>query len=543
MPAPFSNTQLRTISLGELNAGLLSDLNPFDVPMGAASSCNNYVWVDGYLRPRQGLSTYDGPGFGYSSVAYPVGHNIALVAPYTYLDSVSNELVRSLMRIDIDPTNGNLWLYQLVPGGSWTLVAGPLPGYVSPLTGLPLPNVYPTSANWKNSFWFTSGLTVYQYTNGAGAVVDVNAVQTNPALKLPNNPRIMIAGDSRLFIADCSTMSDGTGVRSPYRVAWSDFLNGTVWNSGLNAGTSGYVDLPNEQSERITGLYYAGSVLMVFQPSVLYLGVSAGPPMVFDFRQRVTGVGCISHRTIRRYRDGWVIWLGDDNVYRGGTDRNPEAIGDHIRPRLRQLASLSDIANARATLDRDNHLYTLYLPSAVGGESGRVCRTLTANLRNGSWWEGQLVYPGADVADATEFRESPWTSRQLVADRAGKIYSQSFDFTKDDATDIPASWTSGIISVPTVLQGVTDQASLQQVRIYAASGLVDIGVWAGDDIDRLVHYDFGTQTCDGTSSVLVSERPPMGENFQVTLTNTEVNDAAKISKIAVGAILGGPTRR
>lgn len=549
MPPPFSRTELKPFAIDDLSIGLISDLDQVDVPLGGASACNNYVYVDGYLRPRPGVLRWD------TSAGPPPANRPIVALAETYAHSLlgAQDVQTNQYKLVLNPATWEVTLYITSGGAAWTAIPNPMPGIIPVQFYIP-----PTWANWKEKLWIATGKGLYYYDpiTYVGPIVDVNAAQPTIALRVPNDPRLLVAGDSRLFIADCSDKNDGTGTRVFNRVAWSDQLDGTVWGGGSNAGTSGFVDLGHEP---ITGLYYANSTLLVFNTRTLFIGTAGTPPLTYEFKQRFNGVGCVSHQTIRSYKDGWIFWLGDDNIYRGGTDRTPEAVGDHIRPRLREIANTYDFYRATAIIDHTNHLYHLFLPyiytpnsayptTFLSGLSGtnvaqRCFKVFTLNLKNGSWWEGELKYTGADITSTLEHRAGPWDTRLLLGDADGKVREMSFSYTSDDGTAIPSSWTSGVLSVPTVTQGATDQASLQLLRVMAASGSVRLGAYVGDGMDRMTFADFGVQTCNGSSPVYTSSRPYAGENFKINLSNTTAASPAKVSKIIVGAILEGPTRK
>lgn len=498
----------------DLGTGLCTNVNPFEVPLGGCTECSNLVWVDGYLRARPGLSE------AYNTFSALRVHHIKRF--------LGSDLTNRLMRLDYSA--GNVYLNAW--NGAWSAIGGALPG-----GSLTYP---PTSDGWLGYYWFTTGDgDVYRYDPAGPSLVTVRSLQVDyPTKAIPDAPRILVAGDSRLFVANCLDSNDGTnsGTRIPGRVAWSDFRIGYTWLGGTNGGSSRYIDFENEE---VTGLHYSGSALMVFQPSNVWIGFSAGPPMIFDFRQRVPGVGCVSHQTIRRDRDGWVYWLGDDNVYRGGIDRSPEPIGDRIRNRIRQVCNLSLLSSSRAVLDRANRLYTLLVPDAV---ANKVCRTFTLNLANGSWWEGVINIPAIDITDSTEFRTDNWTQSLLLAGNTGKIYSMSLSNVTDDGTAITTEWKSGVLSTPDITQGETEQSGIQMLRVKAQSGQVTLGTYGGDNLDRMgTLNNFGTQLLDGTATIYTTERPKMAENHQIYL-HGEASTMPKITQIAAGAILGSATR-
>lgn len=503
----------KVISLDQLGTGLISDMNPLEVPPGACVAGSNLVFMDGYLRPRPGI------GEVYQTLST---NSLQQISRY-----INNSGTVRLMRLE---KNGSDLILYHYTSGAWTAATG------ASLAGL-YASIAPTSCSWKGDWWFTTGGGELHKWNQTGNTVKVSTLSPAAAQAPPLYPRYIVAGNARLFLAD--TYDIAGSVRVPYRVHWSDTLDGTVWNGDELGGSSGYVDLADEDSDPVTGLYYSGSTLMVFKPNSIHIGIPAGPPKIYDFRQRTTGIGCVCHQSIKPYIDGWIYWLGDDNVYRGGVDRAAEPVADHILPRLREVVQLTNIQNTRALIDRENHFYHLFFP--VGGRNYKI---FSLNLKNGSWWEGAFANANMNVTAALEYRSSNWTRQMLLATDAGKVYEFSFSYLNDDGTSVSTSWTSGVVSVPKLTQGAAEQASLQTLRVQATAGDVQLGTYHGDNLDRMELTDFGTQTCDGSSQVMRHKRPPSAENFQIQLNHASAATGAKITKLGIGAVLlDGPTRR
>lgn len=518
---------IKPFTVKQLQLGLFTDANPFDIPAGGCAACNNVVWVDGYLRIRPGIQE-----------AYTTLSNTPAIHLSRFIDNNGDiSLFRFAER------EGNIDIYRH-DGATWSTTALEVASAD--------PSSPPCSASWKNKFWYTTGGgEAWVYDPIVNDVSKIADLQSNAAYKIPYNPRLLIAGPARLVIADCFDTVDNSGDRIPWRLAWSDMLDGTTWNSNEGGGSSGYVDLVDGDNDPITALYASGSTLLVFKPNSIYIGVPAGPPKTFDFKERIPGVGCVSHKTLKKYREGWIYWLGDDNVYKGGVDRSAEPVGDRIVPRLRQIASLTDMSKARATIDRINHLYHLFIPD--GGEfAGRVIWIFTLNLKTESWFEGKFVLPDNDlvadqgfgVGDAIEFRPNSWSQRSLIASTNGKIYEMSLNFLDDNGKNIPASWVSGMLAMPEITAGKLEQASVQSLRAFGNTGRVRLGVYSGDNMDRMTFTDFGEQVMNGSDDVLKTSRPYAAENFQIQISYDDSADAAPIAKLTVSGVpMEGPTRR
>lgn len=511
------DSKSKTFSLGNIGMGLYSDVNLFDIPSGGASACNNVLWTDGYLRPRPGLASI------YTPLTPFVG---AICHLGLYTDFQDNVTLMAVTR----PTSTTLNIYAYVT--SWTLVLGGLGGDE---------NIPITSCNFKGYWWVTTGAGDMYRFDGT-TLSAVQGLQSTARFKIFDKPRIVVAGDSRLFIAGCCTSQDGSNANfTSYRVAWSDFLLGEVWGGGTGGGSSGYVDFAQD-SAPVSGLYYSNSSLLVFKPNSIYLGFAAGPPKTYDFRQFVSGVGCISHQTIKRFREGQIIWLGDDDIYVGGPGVSPVPIGSRVRPQIRSVVNLPTISNSLAVIDQQNYLYHLIMP--LQG-NGRISKLFTVNLRNSSWWEGALAVPNLSIGGAVEFRLSPWRTRQLLGGTDGLIYDFDLGNTSDNGTTFACTWRSSMAAVRRLTQQATEQATLEHLRVQALRGLnkeVTLSALCGNGMDRMQTTTFGTQAIDGTSDYMVSDRPYAAEHFQVQISATGETWPA-IAELGVAFKLRSQTQR
>lgn len=487
------DSKTKALAITNIGEGLHTDVNLFEIPSGGASQASNVVWVDGYLRPRPGLAQIYTP--------FPFG-NEAICHLGLYTDFENNVTLMAVTR----PSPTTLSVYRYT--SSWITVITGLAGD----SGIPI-----TSCNFKGYWWMTTGAgDMYRYDGTTFAAV--KSLQSEARFKLFDKPRIVVAGDSRLFIAGCCTSQDGSNANfTAYRVAWSDFLLGEVWGGGIGGGSSGYVDLAQD-SAPVSGLYYSNSALLVFKPNSIYLGYAAGPPKTYDFRQFVSGIGCVSHDSIKIFREGQILWLGDDDVYLGGPAASPTAVGNRIRPRLRSIVDLPSIETAKAVIDRQNYLYHLILPSGSAGN--RIHRLFTINLRNGSWWEGSLDVPNISIGGAVDFRLGPWRNRQLLGTSDGKIYDFDLGNTSDNGVAFPCTWRSGMAAVRRLTNNQLEQANLLHIRVqapYKAGGAITLSAFYGTGMDRMTQLSFGIQQVSGTQDYMTSEQTPAAEHFQVQM--------------------------
>lgn len=518
---------LRHIVLDKLETGLITDRNQMELPIGSATATQNVVWIDGYLRSRAGF------GLLYSS---PAGSDrIHHIGVHQSSAGVSNIFI-------VTYTSGTgaatFWRHDDTTM-LWTSVA------VIPSPALSLSNPC-TSCGFAGKSYLTIGNgELYQF-DGA-ALVTVASLSPDPIFAPPQKPQIVVPGDSRLFLAD--VVRDGT--RLTYRLEWSDREKQYVYGGGVGGGSSYFMDLP-KNSDPITGLYTSGSDIMVFRPREVYLVSFVGTPQVYKIQASVRGPGTVAHATIKPYILGEVVWLGDDNIYQGSPTTQPRPVGDHIRNRIRQICSTSNLAKAKATLNVDTHLYTLYLPDI---NSTNNTRMLTLNLRNGSWWEGRIEDSSFYVTDAVGYRDTTWNTKHLVTTQEGRILEHSLAYTRDDQVEFPVSWTSGVITARNIYDPSHEQASAQSLRAMAeqttSGGVatqVSFSLQYGNGLDRFVSVPFVNpldgslpQVLDGTGMVYTCERA-QAENFKITAYSTSGSLFPKIAQLHFGTLPEGPTR-
>lgn len=524
MPPAARNSQLQTrVVAGELGQGIFYDRSEIDIPVGGASAASNLVWFNGLLRPRPGLT---------SAYPKPNGRKITHLSRYTTSDGTT-----TLLRVSTD--NGTTLYVEEFDTG-WADVT-PGVGIASILSN----NYDPRSVNFKD-YWFLAPGDNSVYVYDGASLVTLNSMISDAAKRPFADPRIMVTTESRMVFANVLShwdRTDPSAERVGFRLCWCDRINPFVWTRGpgtaLGSGSAGWSDLPSD-NEPITAVYAGpNSTMMVFTDTKLYLAEFTGAAPWLEHRLLYRGPGCISQRTIQEWRDGQVVWLGNYNVYIGVVGQQPQGIGDAIRTELLRLASVSDLRQARAFIDRDNDLYVLIFPDSAS--SGRMLRTFTLNLRNGSWWPGIYSLPGESVTDTLQFNVGVWNQKELLATDQGSIYESSFNTTSDAGNPFSVSWTSGTLSYRTLTQNQTEQGSLQQIRGLAASGAVDFSAQVGDGLDRFQNYSFGTQQFDGSAEVKTTERLT-SEHFRIQLQRDDAASMAHLAGLGIGFILEGMTR-
>ena len=511
----------------DLSLGVHYDIHPKNIPLGGAMFVNNLVWIDGYVRPRPGL-----------------------VEEFPFVDS--NEVVHisqfvpltgSIKLIRVSKTSGfTMHVHVFDPQTTaWTRIT-PLSGISGVLNST---GQAPSSTNFKG-YWFIApgNSELYYYDGTTFDTMSSNISDTN---LLPfDKPLFVASTESRLFIANTleSKVGDSPLGRVPYRIAWCDKTDPFKWSTGGTdqAGSARFDDIV-KASQPITGIYGgANSNILVFKPTYVFQGTYVDSPRYYDFVQMQSGPGCVSHQTINEWRDGKILYLGDDNVYMQTVDQIPQAIGDKIRPKLSTFSRAISLDKSVAFIDRDNDLGTIITPENVGIYAGQTLRQFTISLRNGAWWEGVYTLAGDYVTCAFSYRYGVWQSKQLIGTKNGKIYTSTLSSALDGANAFPISWMSGIVSFRELTGNKTESAQLQVIRTYAESGQIKIGAYVGDNFDRFTYTDYGEQKHNGVGAVGVTERAT-GENFKILLYASDASVFPQtLSGVSIGFLLQGLTR-
>lgn len=482
-----------------------------EIPLGAASACNNVVWYEGLLRVR------DGHGWFLTG---PDGRPVIHIARHVDKDGSFKLLV-------LTGFTDSVAVWHQNPG--WALL-----GNITTFDT----SIETTSCCFAGVTYFTTGSNeLYQYDGSA--IATVASTQPEAKFKPSQKPHHVTAGDSRIFVAHVEKDGDTLG----YREEWCDRLNPKVWQGGVGGGSSKGLDFP-KNSDPITATYAAGSNVLTFRSRETFLLEFVDYPYIYDIRGYFDGVGCIAPASIRPYRNGLLVWLGDDNVYVGAPGQAPQAIGDHIIPRMRKVCYLPNMHRCFAVLRPELHLYTLYCPDFY---SGAFTRIFTVNLKNGSWWEGNIT-SGLAPTCAVSYRVDNWTTQHLIGGQDGNIYVIGAGFLGDypDAA-FPCSFTTGVIAARNIFGPEVEQAIAQQLRVMGevrAAGAMDhfagFTLEAGNGLDRFQSYTFQTagqtdQPIGNVDGLLYTCERVTAENFKVTVSSSSEGEVFPlISQIILG---------
>lgn len=520
MPQPKTFSRVKHFNVNTLGAGIFADRNAFDVPDNGCVDNENFIFVNGVMRPRPGYAEAHTTGSALEVVHIDAFNFVSGIPAFNILVRVVN--------------NAGLIEILSLSAGTWTS-RGSWAGFYE--------SDYPSSSGCFKGRWYLcpggAGGELIEWVGTAGSATLVRAAQPVTELKAPLGARCMAISASRIFLAN---HQDSGGTRVPYRVSWCSQAEPYKWGSGVGAGTAGYVDLADDLDE-IIGLYAGQDFVIAFKRNSIYFGRFVGGQRVFDFKRITDRVGLCAAASLRQGPNGTLLFEGDDSIYAMVPGEQPQSIADTVRERIFQLTTLGSMHKSRGLYDRRFKIYYLFVPNITN----QICRIFAVNLTNGSWWEGELggafgAVGTASVSSSHSWRSNNWTNQLLLGASNGKIYEFSFTNTTDAGSAFSLLWRSKIFHVPTIFQQQTQRATIQKLRVMGTSGVITLGVYAGDAPDRLtVNTTFGDQTLDGAATVLKRERTPTGEMFQVELTGSSSNQP-QITGIYYGLNPMGDTR-
>jgi hypothetical protein len=499
------------LPLWVLTQGLVTVVPPSQIPDTACSEVQNMVGYEGMLRRRPGFSsTLD--SVGANQVVHHLGRRVGMDGTIQRMALSRNTSTNAL--------KAYYWT-----GAAWSDITG-----AAALTLTEGQHAFSTV--FKGSWYFVTGNDpLYKWT-GSGNISEVT--NANASLKPYPNPKVLYSWDARLWTADSE---DGAGSRVPYRLAWSDHLLDNVWRGGVNAGSSGFVDLADD-SDPITGLVDQVDFLVVFKPQIIYLGVNAQPPDYYSFPKLSRGMGCVSGATIQRYYES-LLFLGDDNVYMM-EGRQVQPIANSIRNRLRDIVALSNISRSFALIDPDNILYWLFLPKTG---TTNLITLLIYSLRDQAWWEGEIALNSPTTLlplCGLSYRSGTWTTEKLIGSADGKVYKIDETVGTDDGKEFSAKWVSKQWDAISMSRGDAEAMALQRVMIHGESGKVKVQCSLGPNLDRMVTETIGEVSLNGKGPNYLSTN--LVDRFLQLILVPDSTDPPKIQGMTVHVLNRGEVR-
>lgn len=301
------------------------------------------------------------------------------------------------------------------------------------------------SAAVMNDCWiYTNGSDAVQVWTGSGSATDLGGASDYG--EATHKCRAVMAFADRVLLLGTY---EGSGL-IPQRVRWSEL--GKIDEYNENTG-GGYHDLEEDPTGCYAGVQL-GDYAYIYCGMSIWACIYVGGTVVYDFRRVVPSTGCKAPRTICDLGNAH-IFMGEDDIYLfNGVSVQP--IGEPIRDELFSATPPAHRLKAFAVLNRDETLYSLYVP--YGGST--VTRAYIYNYQQNKWTidsTSDLTAGGAlelgaaltiddltgtiDTLSGTIDELGGYEGKRLrvVADSSGHIY-QHDGFSINDANAAVDAW-------------------------------------------------------------------------------------------------------
>lgn len=307
---------------------------------------------------------------------------------------------------------------------------------------------YIRKSSESEPWWIlTNGVDELKKWTGTGAISNLIASFPSGLTSLKANSIVEFKG--YLLLLDVTEQ----GNRYPQRVRWSD----TAAPDDFLNGNANYTDLSGADWIK-RGIKFKGDYVVIFKERSIWVGYATGDSAIFQFDQRIAGMGCAAAKTVESFGDE-IVFLGWDDVYVfNGTDY--ESIGDEIKSELFSTMNPKQIDKCFGFVVEEQKEYWLFTPSA----SSSYCDTIWVfNYESNKWTrhslsdyisgygyyekQGQLTIGDLEgtigeqtwrFGDRTTLEASP---TNLLGDTNGYIYEYDTLVSNDDGTAIDA-WFS-----------------------------------------------------------------------------------------------------
>jgi hypothetical protein len=188
--------------------------------------------------------------------------------------------------------------------------------------------------------WFLTNGQGFWYWDGVAATL-----LALPAGS-PQSGRALLPFGNHLQLLNVVTSG---GVADPYKIAWSDFLAGTVWTTG-DALSVDIVD----GNDAMMGAAFSGRTGVIFKTDSVWVETPIPSPLFYQFDRKSDYSGCIATATIANIPGMGVghLWRDDYYVFDGVTDRPISAFTKGTATMRKDMSAkiLSTAVNAAFTI-------------------------------------------------------------------------------------------------------------------------------------------------------------------------------------------------
>lgn len=445
------------IEVWQPTRGVHAGLSDAATPAGFATAASNWVFENGYVAPRSGLSQSGGSSH-LGDV--PVGDAHAFDAEgYEHLLAFSSGTVSLLGRTS----------------STWTALT--YSGTQGALSGTSADPVIAAS-----SYDPSLDKRIVAFTNGVqppkvltlGASVTTYGDLTD-FLSLGSVAQAVCAFDNRLVFLNVTNF----GVSSPTRVVWSVRGQPSSYSLGGGAGFEEIMEMKGQGAVILPER--DGLVLMTDRE--IWKGRKRYDDAAFEFYALIRGLGCPYVRTAVETPLGAVFLGHDYDVYVVQGDSVTPLGADESGSRVQQTlqGELTSPERAWGLYNSLAQRYELYY--CAGTDQPQ--KALYFCFKNGSWWPQTFAYG----LSAGEEMQAPSTTSRYVYALTSAGTSLRFDAAQD--TDDGSAFTATLRSHPLRTPGT--QGSLHEVHLtHESASTATVAVRASGDMGRT--YGSGSTT-------------------------------------------------
>ncbi len=363
------------------------------------------------------------------------------------------------------------------------------PGAVD-FVGVGSPNKPVSTATLFGKWYYSNGIAPVCYWDGATGSSAINLTNADPLLIPPTRADFICAFGDRLFMIGTT---EG-GVRYPYRVRWSDFIDTTAWAGG----SSGYKDM-GEDPYWGMGAVVLKDRMLIFKKSRIYTVTRVGYPYWFSFQSLFVGNGCVAPRTIQSIDGNMCVYMGEGGVY--VTDGvTSQCLSDNFAwSDLLDEVNPARVYMAFSHYDNRNSRYFLIFESTPTVAGIVLCY----DFKLKAWTKQQFdlsffmtsagTYDNVSISMSWSEAAFTWTSADfpwmdtkdelentilIFAGNAGNFYKWEGQSYLDVATAFTSYWKSKAFSRPG--DPNISENTLQKIRVFG-SGTFRVRVGSSDN--------------------------------------------------------------
>lgn len=439
-----------SVQVFEPTLGLDASQPSTDAPLGTTPDSDNYIFRDGALEMRPGLTAR-------GTSAQPLGDNV--VTGMHQLVSV----VEGRYPIASGTTQAAVYGQAATPNG-WSVLS-----YVSAFGLNDPPNLTAGShyADFTQIYYPTADENLAIWGTGSYQSLYCTLSNTTIFSSLTGAPQAKYVTTLDNYVLAYNVRQGSSDFVQ--RVQWSDRGSCSSWTQGL----FGFEDLMTMKGQG-TRIVVQDNKAILFSEQEIWQGVQREWPFQWSFQPYDTSRGCPYSWTVCGTPMGTMFLGKDYQVYllpSGGGPAQP--IGQRLHRKIRNL--IDQPSRAWAVYDNTYGQYQLYYP--IQGGSGYPQRAVFLDVNEGSWAPqsfdrggatrsltrgaeitvassattyGGLAAAGLRYADlAMTYAQMGGASElraMLVGSSNGTLYYLNSNATNDDGTAIPAYWNSTVLA-------------------------------------------------------------------------------------------------